>query len=205
MNDTPSSLATTTRVFLNLGCGRTGADRLPPIFRSSEWRQVRIDIDEQVQPDIVNSNEELKDIADASADAIWSSHNLEHLPVHRLPQAMAEMYRVLKPDGFAVITLPDLHAVAQLVVDGRLTEVAYESPAGPIRALDMLFGHTASLAAGNDYMAHRSGFDAKFLAESLLEAGFVEVHITKGECYDLWAYAYKITPVIASHQNRTNN
>ncbi|AHK78908.1 SAM-dependent methyltransferase [Ectothiorhodospira haloalkaliphila] len=179
-----------TRVFLNLGCGSAGADRLPSVFRGPQWQQVRIDINPQVKPDIISSIIHLEKVADASVDAIWSSHNLEHLPIHHIPLAMAEMRRVLKPNGFALITLPDLKAVAQLVVEGKLTEVAYQSPAGPVRALDMLFGHAGAVAAGNEHMAHRSGFDAQFLAESLLEAGFAEVRVRKGDCYDLWAYAY---------------
>ncbi len=178
-------------VFVNLGCGLTPAHRLPPIFRDPRWQEIRIDIDPDVKPDILASSENLQNIADGSVDAVYSSHSLEHLELHQVPRALTEMHRVLKPDGFALITLPDLQAVGELVANGKLTEVAYQSPVGPITALDMLFGHSASIAAGNQYMAHRCGFDAKFLAESLLNAGFKEVRLQKGACFDLWAYAYK--------------
>jgi len=179
------------RLVLNLGCGATNNQRLPPIFRAPSWREVRIDIDPRVRPHLIASVATLSYLADTSADAIWSSHNLEHLETHEVPGALADMLRVLKPGGFALITLPDLHAVAQLVVDGKLTATAYRSPLGPIRALDMLFGHSASLAAGRRYMAHRCGFDAESLGQALLTAGFHEVRIRKGTCYDLWAYALK--------------
>jgi hypothetical protein len=39
---------------------------------------------------------------------------------------------VIKPDGFAIITCPDLKAICQLVAQDRLTDPAHESPMGPI-------------------------------------------------------------------------
>ncbi|MCB1765952.1 MAG: class I SAM-dependent methyltransferase [Candidatus Competibacteraceae bacterium] len=177
--------------FLHIGCGTAGPERLPAVFRGEAWREIRLDIDPAVRPDIVASSADMSTVADASVDAVWSSHNLEHLEAHEAPLALQEMYRVLKADGFALITLPDLQAVAQLVAMGRLCETVYQSPMGPITALDMLYGHRKSLAAGNRFMAHRNGFDAKSLGESLLAAGFKEVRVRAGTCYDLWAYALK--------------
>jgi ubiquinone/menaquinone biosynthesis C-methylase UbiE len=124
-------------------------------------------------------------------DAVWSSHNLEHLQRHEVPLAFGEFIRVLKPHGLLLLTLPDLQQVAQLVVDDRLEDQAYQSPSGPVTALDMIFGHTASLARGNRFMAHRTGFTARTLHQALVEAGFVEVRLRVGACFDLWATAYK--------------
>jgi hypothetical protein len=62
---------------------------------------------------------------------------------------------------------------------------------GPITPLDMIFGHTASLARGNQYMAHRTGFTARTLQQLLVEAGFVDVTLRRGGSFDLWATAYK--------------
>jgi len=50
---------------------------------------------------------------------------LAPLRAHEVPLALAEFKRVLKPDGFALITLPELEAVASLVLDQGLDEVAY--------------------------------------------------------------------------------
>ena len=189
-----SAEASPGKTFLHVGCGTSGPERLPAAFRGPEWREIRLDIDPAVRPDIVASSADLGAVPDASMDAVWSSHNLEHLEAHEAPLALREMYRVLKAKGFALITLPDLQAVARLAAAGRLTEPVYESPVGPITALDMLYGHRASLAAGNRYMAHRTGFDAKHLGESLLAAGFQEVRVRTGSCYDLWACAFKAAP-----------
>jgi len=134
---------------------------------------------------------DMSPVASGSVDAVWSSHNLEHLQRHEVPPALAEFLRVLKPSGLLLLTLPDLQEVARLVVEDRLEDRAYTSASGPITPLDMIFGHTASLARGNRYMAHRTGFTARTLQLVLVEAGFVEVTLRRGGSFDLWATAYK--------------
>lgn len=44
------------------------------------------------------------DIEDFSFSLIWAAHVLEHIPEDR--KAMAEMFRVLKPGGIAIILVP---------------------------------------------------------------------------------------------------
>jgi hypothetical protein len=51
--------------------------------------------------------------------------------------ALQEFLRVPKPEGFAVITCPDLQSVCALVAEDKLTDAAYDSPAGPIAPLDI--------------------------------------------------------------------
>jgi hypothetical protein len=92
------------------------------------------------------------------------------------------------------LTLPDLRQVAQLVVDDQLEDQAYHSSSGPITPLDMIYGHAASLARGNRFMAHRTGFTARTLHKALIEAGFIEVRLRPGASFDLWATAYKPGP-----------
>nr|WP_019367388.1 class I SAM-dependent methyltransferase [Pseudomonas luteola] len=177
------------KTLLHIGCGTAGPERLPECFKSSIWREVRLDINPNVKPDIVASLTDMSAVEDASVDAVWSSHNLEHLEGFEVPGALAEIRRVLKPCGFALITLPNLQRIAQLIAEGRGEEVIYTSPAGPITPLDMLFGHQASLARGNRYMGHRTGFTAERLGNKLTEAGFEEVRVLKGRSFDLWAVA----------------
>lgn len=177
------------RMLLHVGCGHAGHDRLPDCFKNGEWREIRLDIDPSVQPDIVADLTDLGMIPDASVDAVWSSHNLEHLEDFQVPGALAEFRRVLKPGGFALITLPNLQRVAELIADGRADQVMYHSPSGPITPLDMLFGHRASIENGNHYMAHRTGFSPERLGRKLSEAGFAEVRVIKGPSFDLWAVA----------------
>jgi SAM-dependent methyltransferase len=164
-------------------------------FRGPEWREIRLDVDPAVQPDIVCSITDMSPVVTDSVDAIWSSHNLEHLQRHEVPLALAEFIRVLRPHGFLLLTLPDLRQVAQLVVEDRLEDQAYTSLSGPITPLDMIFGHIASLARGNPFMAHRTGFTARTLHKVMIEAGFVEITLRQGGSFDLWATAYKPTPI----------
>lgn len=159
-------------VFLHVGCGRNTKARTTAAFNTAAWRECRLDIDSAVQPDIVGTMTDMQAVADQSMDAVYSSHNIEHLYPHEVPIALAEFRRVLKPDGFAVITCPDLQAVAELVAQDKLVEPAYRSPAGPIAPLDMLYGHRPALARGNLFMAHRTGFTLSSLMASFRDAGF---------------------------------
>ena len=180
------------RTFLHVGCGSNAKEHTTAAFAGSTWRELRLDIDQTVKPDIVGTMTSMVAVADQSVDAIFSSHNIEHLYPHEIPLAIAEFLRVLKSDGFAVITCPDLQSVAVLVAQDKLTEPAYVSPAGPIAPLDILYGYRPSMAAGNLFMAHRSGFTERVLRNTLLSGGFASVASTRRPAaFDLWAVAVK--------------
>lgn len=189
-----SGAAGPSRLVLNVGCGYPLRQRLHQHFHGPQWREIRLDIDPSVQPDIVCSMTDMAPVPSESVDAVWSSHNLEHLYRHEVPLALREFLRVLKPRGLLLLTMPDLQGIAELVVADRLEDEAYRSPSGPITALDMIFGHTPSLAQGRATMAHRTGFTATTLERQLAAAGFVEVRLARGKAYDLWASALKPTP-----------
>lgn len=174
---------------LDVGSGGQSSSKLHRVFQG--WRCLRLDIDEKVRPDIVGSIVDMKSkVADRSFDAIWSSHNIEHLYPQEVKPALTEFVRVLKPTGFALITCPDLVQIAELVLKQDVDHPAYLSPAGPISAIDMIYGHTASLNRGNHYMAHHTGFTASRIGPMVLEAGFAEAWIASGPAYDLWVAAF---------------
>lgn len=182
------------KTFLHIGCGGKRKDQTTHGFNTEAWRELRLDIDQSVSPDILGSMTDMSAVADASVDAIFSSHNIEHLYAHEVPIALAEFLRVLKPEGFLVVTCPDIQSVCTLVAEGKLLEPMYTSPAGPIAPLDILYGHRPSLAAGNRYMAHCCGFTQKVLLGVLHEAGFAGGGgMRRGHpYYDLWAIATKM-------------
>ncbi|HZW13187.1 MAG TPA: methyltransferase domain-containing protein [Noviherbaspirillum sp.] len=184
---------TTMKTFLHIGCGPKRKDRTTAGFNTDAWTELRLDIDERVNPDIVGTMTDISSVADASVDAIFSSHNIEHLYPHEVPLALAEFWRVLKPEGFVVITCPDLQEVCRLVAEDKLTDPAYTSPAGPITPLDIVYGHRPAMAKGNLFMAHRCGFTQKVLGGTLHSAGFAKVAIKRRPhpSYDLWAIATK--------------
>ncbi len=183
--------AVLSKTVLNVGCGYPLRQKLHRHFHGPEWREIRLDLDPAVQPDILCSITNISPVAADWVDAVWSSHNLEHLQRHEVPLALAEFLRVLKPHGLLLLTLPDLQQVARLVAEDRLEDSAYISQSGPITPLDMIFGHTASLARGNQFMAHRTGFTARTLHRLLIETGFVEVTLRQGSSFDLWATGHK--------------
>src|SRR5580693_1430150 len=104
----PQPTSSGTRIVLHVGCGPADGQSLHQSFRGPEWREIRVDLDPDVKPDLVASITDLKPIADGSVDAVWSSHNLEHLSAHEVPVALGEFFRVLAPAGVVLITLPDL-------------------------------------------------------------------------------------------------
>lgn len=179
-----------TKKFLHVGCGGNYKDMTTRTFASEVWQEVRLDIAESVNPDIIASVLDLGVIDSESFDAIYSSHNIEHVYAHEVPVMLREFLRVLNNDGFFVVTCPNLIPVARLILEDKLTEPAYESPAGPISPLDILHGHGSSIERGNEFMAHKTGFTPKSLSTALLEAGFQSTAMATSRM-DIWALATK--------------
>lgn len=180
------------KTLLHVGCGRNDKKLAGPGFQGDDWQEIRFDINPEVHPDIIGSMTDISAVTAQSVDAVYSSHNIEHLYPHEVKTALCEFKRVLRPHGFALITCPDLQTVAQLVADDRLNEPAYQSPAGPISPIDMLYGLRTSLANGNLYMAHRCGFTQRTLGETIRNNGFEQVVVGRYEqSYALWALALK--------------
>jgi SAM-dependent methyltransferase len=185
--------AMNAKTVLHVGPGhRSNGAKLPVAFQSADWRELRLDIDPANEPDIIGSMLDMGAVASESVDAIYSGHNIEHVYAHEVPIVLAEFLRVLKPTGFAVITCPDLQTVCQLVAEDKLTDAAYQSPAGPITPLDIIYGHGPALAHGHMYMAHKCGFTLKSLTSVLHNAGFkTSAGKRRARGLDLWVVACK--------------
>jgi hypothetical protein len=143
-------------LLVNVGCGPREHGRLPKYFDS--WREVRVDSDESVAPDMIADLTDLSAIPPACGHAIWASHCVEHLYDHQVRIALHQFRRVLREDGFLCMIVPDLQTIAGLIVADRLHDVIYESAAGPVSAHDMLYGFGPAIARGHTLMAHRCGF-----------------------------------------------
>jgi SAM-dependent methyltransferase len=175
------------KTLLHVGAGYSPKSSLPSLFGG--WTEVRVDIDPETRPDIIASMTQMPSVDAASVDAIWSSHSLEHITAGEVKIALGEWMRVLKPDGFAFVTLPDLTQAARLVANGKATETLYVSPVGPVTAIDMIYGHSGSIEKGQRYMGHRTGFTSDTLGQALVGAGFDRVDVWV-EGLSLWAMAY---------------
>ena len=190
MSDTPEQRPVSRpKMFVNFGAGPKGLAWLPAMFDG--WREVRVDIDASVAPDILADIIDMSAIETGSVDAVWSAHCIEHLYLHQVDDAVSEAYRILTDDGFFCLIVPDLQSIAEFIADDRLHEVIYQSPAGPVTAHDMLFGHGASLAQGRSSMAHNCGFTPTLLLQKLQAAPFAEIVLRRRPRHELAALACK--------------
>lgn len=174
---------------LHVGCGAATIEKMTPGFQQG-WQEVRFDINPDIKPDIVGTITDMCAVDDDSVDAIYSSHNIEHVYAHQVSDVLQEFRRVLKPDGFLVVTCPDIETVAGFVAQGKLTEPLYTSPAGPISPLDILYGHGKAIRDGEEYMAHRTAFTSVTLADALSVACFGTI-VSRRAGLNLWALATK--------------
>lgn len=157
------------KTILHVGCGPTP---LPDDFDPLEWKEIRFDVNPDVKPDIVGSMSDLSQFPDGEFDAIYSAHNIEHLYIHDMYEAMKEFRRVLKPNGHLYLVCPDIQTLGRYIADGNLEAELYHSEAGPISVSDLLWGYKGHVAAGMEYMSHKYGFSASTMNDWLLTAGF---------------------------------
>ena len=176
---------------LHVGCGYSTKKNTLKYY-DDEWKETRVDINPDVNPDILGTMKDLSNVQNNSYDSVFSAHSIEHVYIHEVNTVLKAFYRVLKQNGFLVITCPDLKSISKLIVEDKLLEVAYESPAGSINPADMLWGHSNSIKEGNEFMAHKCGFTKKTLMAALTNAGFKSVAgVEIPKYFDLWAVAQK--------------
>lgn len=162
---------------LHVGCG---SDPLPQW--ACGYAETRLDIVPDYSPDIVADMTAMGDIG--RFDAVYCSHALEHLPPHKVGVALREFLRVLNDGGNAIVFVPDLEGVSPT------DEVLFESPAGPICGLDLMYGFRPVLAE-RPHMAHRTGFVASTLEAAFKDAGFSKVAVTRLGMYSLMGVGIK--------------
>jgi hypothetical protein len=185
---------------LNVG-GNSKAIPLPPIYNGYE--HLLLDIDPKGSPDLLCDARDLQTTPPAQYDAIYCSHTLEHYFRHDVPKVLAGFVHVLKPHGFADIRVPDIVGVMRAVVARtlELDDVLYQSPAGPIQVLDVLYGWGQQIErSGVDFFAHKTGFSRRLLAKVLAAAGFQAVYTAAGNL-ETSAFAF-LRPPDASMRTR---
>jgi SAM-dependent methyltransferase len=124
-----------TGVKLNLGCGSRAVtgwvnldrspnvllDRVRPVKRL--LRSLRVLSPEHMtswSPSIVRHDlTRGVPFADGAADAVYSSHMLEHVYLNQARTLLAECRRVLRPGGVLRLALPDYGAAAEQLVSGE--------------------------------------------------------------------------------------
>ena len=159
------------KTLLNVGCGWENISKIKG-FDKDDWKEIRLDINSAVKPDVVGSSTDMSMIETGSVDAIYSSYNLDHIYPHEVLIALKEFYRVLKEDGIAVVKCPDIQTVCELIAQDKLLEFLYESDIGPVSPIDVIYGNRKQIQMGNEYMAKKVGFTYSALNGAFAEAGF---------------------------------
>jgi len=179
------------KTFLHVGCGNQNKSHLLG-FNNDNWKEIRLDIDKNVNPDIVGTLTDMKSVETGSVDAVYSSHNIEHIFPHEVPIALGEFYRVLKEDGIVVITCPDIQSVGKALALDKLYDTLYETDFGRVCAFDILYGHRKTTLNGNEFMIHKGGFTYSTLDRAFYEAGFrARYGGSRPQYHDLFLVAFK--------------
>lgn len=180
------------KTVLHVGCGSEYILNTHG-FDSANWRELRLDIDDSFNPDIVGDMLDMKDIKDCSVDAIFSSHNIEHLYANDVPIALKEFLRVLRPDGYLVLTCPDLKSACTAIAQDKSDEPLYYTSSGQaITPLDIIYGYHNYATSDNPYMLHKCGFTSKTLMQCLLSVGFANAAVASfSKSFALYSIATK--------------
>jgi methyltransferase family protein len=181
---------------LNVG-GNSKAIAIPKYFEG--WSHDLLDVDPRGKPDLLCDARMLATLAPNLYDAVYCSHNLEHYFAHEVPKVLRGFHHVLKPDGFAEIRVPDIAQLMRTVAekDLDLLDVIYQSPAGPVRVRDVLYGFGPEIErSGQDFYAHKTGFSPKSLALAVRESAFAHQVVLRGNL-EIRCYAFKQRPDLA--------
>jgi SAM-dependent methyltransferase len=191
------------RVILNLGCGAKTSTLCVNIdwsmlLRLKRWRvgwlggpARRRAIDALEGEIVVHDLRRGIPAADASVDAVYHSHLLEHIDRDAAPSFMAEIRRVLKPRGIQRIVVPDLELLARRYLeqfgeprhDDRVAEMieqiarreAYGTSIQPPlrrRIENVVLGDARRRGETHQWM-----YDRVSLARLLEDSGFVDINV----------------------------
>ncbi len=111
-------------------------------------------------------------------DEVYASHVIEHLDTRRVPHALREAHRVLKPGGMIELWTLDARALVDAYLRGECgDDWRRDNPGGdPFVWFAMrLFSYGPPDAGVENF--HRTTFDRAFLTKRLEMAGFSDVRV----------------------------
>lgn len=122
---------------------------------------VNIDAQERWQPDLVADCSRLP-YEDGSCDMIVLHHVLEHFGCGEGEGLIAEAHRLLQPGGSLLVFVPDMRALAQAWLMGKMDTQIY---------MTSVYG----AFMGDDHDRHRWGFTRESLHEELAGQSWMEI------------------------------
>lgn len=151
---------TNQKLILNVGAGTTSVHSQIDYFKN--YKEIKLDVS-ATNPDIISDITTLEGVPDDSVDAIWACHVVEHVYYHKLPDVFKSMLRVIKPDGYAVIRVPDIGSIAHMIEEDLFTPV-YDTSVGPICPIDILYSSRVLVEKYGEPMCHKTGFTEKSMS-----------------------------------------
>ena len=162
---------------------------LPKNFGPDEWQEIVAS--KEIPNALPIDLRSLASVPSESCNAIWNAGSLCYLYAHEVGAVLKECYRILQAGGILLVNVTDLQRVGQMIGQGKLENELYRSPAGPIAAIDLLFGHRRTISAGHTQVQIHTGFTASSIAHKLTPLGFGEVEITR-EGWLMYVMARKV-------------
>lgn len=143
--------------------------------------QIRPNLDRRRTPnvDIVADLESPLPLASQSLDYIYSQFAIEHISWRKVPQFIAEIYRVLKPSGRACVVTADLRAQCLYILKKPV----------------WTFAETETIFGSQEYFenCHKSSMSQECAEKLFKDAGFRSIKISQVGicCTDMLIQAVK--------------
>ena len=152
-------------IVLNAGSGeKQVCDRIA-FFK--DWKELTLDLYDE-RADINCDITTLDKVPNDSVDCVWASHVIEHLYWHELPKTFENFSRVLKPNGFAIIVVPDLGAIADRIKENLMDPVVEFNG---LTTLDFIYGGRYYHERDGIGQLHKTGFTSKSMSQLLNNFG----------------------------------
>ena len=119
-------------------------------------KPIRVDVREEVQPDLRMDLRDLSGIESESYDYVYSSHTLEHFTPDESKQILREMVRICKRGGEVQLVLPNVLGALKLLEQGHDEPIVWWH----------LYGKQDA-----DWNQHHSGFTSARIGQWLTDMG----------------------------------
>lgn len=159
------------KTFLNVDFDSSNKTQIKG-FDDDNWNEIRFVIDKNVDPGFERTLFDMSQVNSESLDAVYSCNNIECFYPHEVEIVLGEFLRVLNHDGYVVVQCRDLQSACDYVSQDKLLDTLFESEAGPISAMDILYGPIKDLTNGHHSRLHKCGFTYSALIEVFRKAGF---------------------------------